>query len=57
VVLLGRREVPFAYDLSGNVTAVTPPGRTAHGFGYTPVDLTNNYTPPNVGLTTPATTY
>ena len=56
-VLPGGREILFAYDSSGNVTAVTPPGRPAHGFGYTPVDLTGDYTPPNVGLTTPATTY
>jgi RHS repeat-associated protein len=36
---------------------VTPPSRPSHGFDYSPVDLTNGYTPPNVGLTTPATTY
>jgi RHS repeat-associated protein len=56
-VLPGGREVLFAYDSSGNLTAVTPPTRTAHGFGYTPIDLTTTYVPPNVGLTTPATVY
>jgi RHS repeat-associated protein len=56
-VLPGGSEVLFAYDSSGNLTAVTPPTRPVHGFEYTPVDLTSVYTPPNVGLTTPATRY
>jgi RHS repeat-associated protein len=56
-VLRGGREILFAYDSSGNLTAITPPDRTVHGFGFTPVNLTGRYTPPNVGLTTPATTY
>lgn len=56
-VLPGGRELVFGYDSSGNLTSVTPPGRAAHGFVYTPIDLTGGYTPPNVGLTTPATTY
>jgi RHS repeat-associated protein len=56
-VLPGGREVLFAYDSSGNLTAVTPAARPAHGLAYTAVDLTGSYTPPNVGLTTPATTY
>jgi RHS repeat-associated protein len=55
-LLPGGREVQFGYDSSGNLTSVTPPGRPAHTFGLTPVDLTSGYTPPNVGLTTPATT-
>lgn len=56
-VLPGGREVLFAYDSSGNLRAVTPPGRPAHTFGFTPVDLTSGYTPPNVGLPSHATAY
>jgi RHS repeat-associated protein len=51
------REILFAYDSSGNVTSVTPPGRDPHAFAFTPDNLRSGYTPPNVGLTTPATTY
>jgi len=42
------REIGFAYDANGNVTSLTPPGRPAHAFSYTPVDLTSTYTPPSV---------
>jgi RHS repeat-associated protein len=56
-VLPGGREALFGYDSTGNMTAITPPGRSVHAFSHTPVDLTATYTPPNVGLTTPATTY
>ena len=40
------RRVEFLYDPAGNVTAITPPGRPAHGFAYTPVNLEASYTPP-----------
>jgi YD repeat-containing protein len=56
-LLPGGRAVQFAYDSSGNLTGVTPPGRPLHGFGYTVVDQTSAYIPPNVGLASPATTY
>ncbi len=56
-VLPSGREIRFGYDSAGNLTSVTPPGRPAHTFRYTPVNLADGYTPPNVGLTTPATTY
>ncbi|MDX2166761.1 MAG: RHS repeat-associated core domain-containing protein [Deltaproteobacteria bacterium] len=42
------RRVEFHYDPAGNVTSITPPGRPAHGFGYTPVNLEERYTPPQV---------
>lgn len=42
------RRVEFHYDPAGNVTSITPPGRPAHGFGYTPVNLEARYTPPQV---------
>ena len=37
-----------AYDRSGNVFSITPPGRFAHSFAYSPVDLESDYTPPTV---------
>ncbi|WP_295433562.1 PKD domain-containing protein [uncultured Thiodictyon sp.] len=51
------RQVQFGYDAKGNLTALTPPGRPAHGFSYTPVDLTADYTPPEVGAGTNSTHY
>jgi RHS repeat-associated protein len=55
--LPGGRTVALGYDANGNVTSVTPPGRPAHTFRYTPVDLEAGYTPPVVdGVTEPATT-
>jgi len=43
----------FDYDGVGNVTGVTPPGRPAHAFTLTPVDLLETYDPPPVGAPTP----
>jgi len=37
-----------SYDRSGNLTSLTPPGRFAHFFAYSPVDLESDYTPPAV---------
>ena len=51
------REVLSTYDANGNLTSLTLPGRPAHGFAYTPVDLTEEYTPPIVGAGTPNTLY
>ncbi len=36
----------YAYDGNGYLTALTPPGRPAHGFAYTPVNLESEYAPP-----------
>ncbi|MBU4199689.1 MAG: hypothetical protein KKG09_03275 [Verrucomicrobia bacterium] len=47
----------YAYDLQGNLTSVTPPGRLAHAFAYNTVDLRSEYTPPIVGGATNATYY
>ncbi len=49
--------ITYRYDANGNLTALTPPGRPAHVFAYTPVDLTQEYTPPAAGLGTPQTLY
>src|SRR5205807_2398252 len=51
------RTIGYAYDGNGNVTSITPPGRPAHAFAYTPVDLEQNYTPPDAGFTPRNTTY
>jgi RHS repeat-associated protein len=56
--LLGGRHVAFDYDRSGNLTSLTPPGRPAHGFAYTPMSETANYTPPTAaGIGLLGTTY
>ena len=49
VALPDGRDSSATYDANGNLTSVTPPGRPAHVFGYTPVDLQSVYTPPDVG--------
>ena len=51
------RVVGFGYDPSGNVTSITPAGRPDHAFTYTPADLPETYTPPDVGLPERTTTY
>ncbi len=49
--------VSYGYDHNGNLTSVTPPGRPAQGFDYTSVDLSQHYTPPDIGIGPVATTY
>ncbi|MGH7164326.1 MAG: hypothetical protein ACREIS_02235 [Nitrospiraceae bacterium] len=39
------------------MTSLTPPGKPAHTFSYTPVDLESSYDPPNAGFTPKNTTY
>lgn len=39
----------FDYNANGNQTSVTPPARTAHGFGYTAVNRPAWYEPPTAG--------
>ena len=51
------REVGMAFDENGNLTAVTPPGRAAHEFSYTVVDLNEYYIPPDIGFSPRATQY
>ncbi len=56
----GPRVVGFAYsyDANGNVTSITPPGRPAHNFTYTLVDLEKDYLAPAIsGGGTNTTTY
>jgi RHS repeat-associated protein len=56
-VLPDNREVLFAYDSSGNLTSVTPPGRPAHTFTYAAADRLSIYNPPSLGLPVSATSY
>jgi len=56
-VLCSVRGVARTYDPGGNVTSITPPDRPAHGFTYTPVNLEEDYAPPNVGAGTNSTHY
>jgi RHS repeat-associated protein len=51
------RELAYSYDANGNLTSLTPPGRPPHVFDYTPVNLTDRYTPPAVGQGNPQTLY
>jgi RHS repeat-associated protein len=51
-------KVAFSYDANGNLATLQPAGRPAHGFSYTPVNLTSGYQPPPVaGSGTTGTTY
>lgn len=52
------RTIGFDFDPNGNLTGLTPPGRTAHRFDYTAADQEDTYTPPTVsGIPNPATAY
>jgi len=46
-----------SYDPKGNLASLTPPARPAHLFGYTPVDLRQSYTPPDIGLGSTTTSW
>ena len=50
-------QVYFGYDSRGNMTSLTPPGRSSHIFTYTPVNLGLEYIPPDVGTETTKTIY
>ena len=50
-------ETDYGYDVNGNRTAIVPPIRPAHLFDYTPVDLENLYTAPDIGTASSSTTY
>jgi RHS repeat-associated protein len=55
--LPGDRTLQFGHDANGNVTSVTPPGQPVHELDYTPVDLLDEYRPPNVLAGTDATSF
>ena len=43
------RTVNYQYDPNGNLTAIVPPGKSAHVFDYNNADLESQYTPPDLG--------
>ncbi|WP_367154822.1 RHS repeat-associated core domain-containing protein [Methylomonas sp. HYX-M1] len=51
------RQIAFEYDENGNLTSITPPGRPAHIFKFTDVDLNDEYTPPDLGEGDESTVY
>jgi len=51
------RVILFTYDANGNLTSITPPGKPRHDFSYTPVNLNDSYTPPDVGSGLTSTQY
>lgn len=51
------RVIRYTYDTNGNRTSVSPPGRPAHGFTYSLMDLMLSYLPPLVGEEPSATRY
>jgi RHS repeat-associated protein len=55
--LPGARAIDFSYDPNGNLAGLTPPDRPVHAFGYTAVDLQEQYQPPDLGTEAVDTTY
>ena len=47
-ILPDGRQISYSYDANGNRISITPPGRPAHSFGYTPVNLVETYLPPRI---------
>jgi RHS repeat-associated protein len=47
-LLPDRNDVEINYDAKGNITSITPPGKSAHKFQHTKVDLVNAYKPPAI---------
>lgn len=56
-VLSDGRVIAFEHDANGNLKSLTPPGRPAHTFAYTPVNLTEGYSPPKEGEGRSGTSY
>lgn len=54
-ILADSREIGFDYDANGNTTSITPPGKSAHTFSFTKVNLEDAYNPPALGLVTTPT--
>ena len=60
-----QREVGTTWDGDSNMSSITLPGALAtqpdptrkHQFSYTPVDLTQSYTPPAIATGLPSTSY
>jgi hypothetical protein len=48
VLLPDSNSLLSSYDTGGNLTSLTPPGKSAHGFSYQAGGLESDYTPPAV---------
>lgn len=48
-LLPDSREVRYGYDASGSLISLTPPGRAAHTYTFSQVNLPATYTPPDAG--------
>ncbi len=55
--LPGGRVIDYAYDPNGNLAAIIPPGRDAHLFVYTAVNLESEYSPPDLSGVETTTRY
>ncbi len=40
--------IAYNYDANGNIASLAPPGRPAHAFGFSPVNLKSGYVSPSV---------
>ncbi len=49
--------IDFSYDSNSNMVSINPPGRPAHNFDYTSLDLTKDYMPPSIGKVDTNTSY
>jgi RHS repeat-associated protein len=56
-ILSDGQVVSATYDANDNTTSITPPGRPAHMFTFTPLNLTSAYIPPAVAAGTNQTDY
>ncbi|MFC1850395.1 RHS repeat domain-containing protein [candidate division CSSED10-310 bacterium] len=56
-VMPDLREINVTFDASGNLKTIQPPGRPIHEFNYTPVNLEEDYIPPDIGIGPPQTHY
>jgi RHS repeat-associated protein len=53
----GSRVTGYTYDENGNLSTLTPPGKTAHTFLVRGDDLVTKYTPPDLGFTRKSTDF
>ncbi len=56
-VLQDGREILYAYDVTGKLRSVIPPGRPAHQFRYNGTGLLSSYDPPALSAGTWSTTF
>jgi RHS repeat-associated protein len=49
-ILPDSRVITFTYDVQQRQMTLTPPGRPEHSFTFSPMDLVEDYLPPQIGL-------